>query len=545
MRGLSNFILKSFKNKAFYPSLVNKNFRKTLPDREFNSHLTSLLVLSGSKRTNSTNDLLFYLFAAGAALSINSAAHAEEKESNIENSAFQIYLDNIQEYIKQQNLTPLTPTEIKQLYAVQTNTQFTPQAAVRYNGKHPWVAHLHRDVQRTIVRIHFLEILSQQKNALSAYEEFTQHQEDKCSLSEFKKLKDRFEKHSSEQTKALRVATIIQAITLSPQILKKAQASLPVIEYDSVRFSCQTAQLCPKIYDIWPEDDKTQSWVKTCFPYDKGPQLHLRHIYFSEGNKGMWEFLRKKIVAREMTSQQLDFWIDYWYLDLIGFEGHINSKKPYLNKQVLEKIQTITNTLHHLFIDPSYNVLANYFIKEQERLDLKNHALELKLSFPDEVYLLATHLALMLNLSSKDDAKIKGLLLGLSTVKNLDLLAQKYASYIQKCSLTTTYQPAFVNNFYDYLAKNQKDRGDLINTQETIGYTLSIIVDCLELYDTPVSEKETTPLSFRMISLPDCIERIKLHGTKAIETTHQNELSCKRHIPTKPEQSEPTTPTFK
>ncbi len=260
---------------------------------------------------------------------------------------------------------------VEQLWWVQENTQFTPQADALYSQNSKWLNHLHREIPRALCRIEMLLLLRScdSQNLASLYEEFTADQgNDKLSIESFLALSKMCQLMSETLLDAQIRASAIASVTLSPKAQKRANFFIGESKwpYDSVQFSGCTITLAGSMYTIYETADATvKEFIKFCFPNDS---RHWRHAFFLE-NGTCLEALKEQIQQCSSVEEQanlqknIQIWLDYWMINALGFEGHIKSMtgSHFMTESVFQRLQLLNASILKTLDDPkNFRVFEDY-----------------------------------------------------------------------------------------------------------------------------------------------------------------------------------------
>jgi len=287
-----------------------------------------------------------------------------------------VYKENIANLIKQKypRIAQLSETTkkmiIEQLFWVQENTQFTPQADEIYQNGGIWQKHLHREIFRALSRIECMLLLHNinDENINSLYAEFVADQpaNDRLTRDSFKVLSQLVAMLDDTQIDAQIRASLIASVTLSPRAKSMANERLGEgnYPYDSVMFSGRTIRLCGEIYPAYlSENEMVKKALWACFPDDN---RHWRHAFFLE-NSGCLDALRMQVEGckwenKTALGKEISEWLNYWLINALGFNGHIGNLEgsSFMTESVFQRTSMLNQSIERLLNEPELNVFEEY-----------------------------------------------------------------------------------------------------------------------------------------------------------------------------------------
>ncbi len=359
---------------------------------------------------------------------------------------FDIYKQNIQllmseHYPKLWGLdSDISDMIIEQLYWVQESNQFTPQAEILYQPRGEWQQHLHREVFRALSRIEcLLSLWSLNLSQLEAvYAQFTKKQpeSDKLSIASFIAMHERIKQLTPEQMDAQIRASLIASVTLSPRAKELAGEGY---SYDSVMFSGFTISNSGDMYPSFATaSESVQLWIRACFPNDVS---HWRHAFFLE-NKGSLGPWKQKIVACDVVNKDrlkadMSMWLDYWMINTLGFEGHIEpfGGSLFMTESVYQRLHMLNQALTNSLDASDSDVLANYSqaCVQALGLDIQNP-------------FIALFMVRLLNMANLFNPKAASELR--EVIKGIDYESIQNHADVFNAGKTVTYLPALLQNAY-------------------------------------------------------------------------------------------------
>lgn len=412
-------------------------------------------------------------------------------------NSYQIYHQNMNRLIKEKyhRLSKLPQDQyesiLSQLYWVQENKIFTPQADALYDSNNAWTAHLNREICRALCRIEMLLLLRDVNdlNSEALYEEFTQEQNagDKLKRESFLDLAAQMRKLSPTQVNAQISASVIASITLSPQAIQRANQHLGEGKwpYDSVQFSGYTIRQAGNLYPIYntaAEDERLI--LQHCFPDDS---RHWRHAFFLE-NITCLDPLKEQLKnthsaeSKKSAVTECQNWLTYWLINALGFEGHVKNMQGshFMTESVFQRAMVLNNNIQLLVEkeDLQLDVLAEYSQDCLKKLAITIHN--------PRVAIFIMKLANMTNIFDKENvAEIY------NCIKKENFLGACDLDYTVFYDLKkiATYVPGFLQNVYHQAPEGEK---------------IACIVKALHWANTVIESSVHTTTSFRTVDKVQC-----------------------------------------
>ncbi len=267
------------------------------------------------------------------------------------------------------NLLSLTKPEAEQLSWRFASLDVSPEVALKAKedkifDPQDWQ---YMQLNRTMASLNSLRLLCQGDEG--AYEQFVQAQPEdrKLSLDSFLqlarplKLRTMNDEVGYLYLRALKAATLVAMVTLTPQARKRADALLGEDQYpiDSVEFMAHVfkdihvaKQVFPVIADLFNETDRPyhgllSGWLQSAF----ASKRHYRHMLYTEcnGNGYVELFNKKQSGELDVSIDGFVFWRDYWTLNVAGFQGQINPKGSlYLDEVTYSNMRHLNDVLESL-----------------------------------------------------------------------------------------------------------------------------------------------------------------------------------------------------
>ncbi len=354
--------------------------------------------------------------------------------------------------------------ELEQLLPRFESLDTSPEMSVRLELKYDPQGWQFGQMQRTGAALNSQRLFQLGEEG---YEEFTIAQAaqltpgDKVlSKDEYLKLCQRFQGKDELYQEALKAATIIQMITLSPSVRANADRVLGKNNYtvDSVEFLADTFKNINLARQIYPlvealfqkyKTPKEQERLKNLLQNAFAPNQHFRHMLYTECNENGFQNLFEKIrdkVYKDPTDESYLFWVDFWLLNIAGFRGNLDPKGSiYLTHHTFQSFDALLTVMDEHFLRPidARAMLHQYLAKRGSWLgvDLEQNHLN-----PKEQNI-AAHIGAMMRLFLPEE----GALLA-SAITNLPALVRAQISEVEQVELgepTPTYVPALFANAID------------------------------------------------------------------------------------------------
>ncbi|MDO8954045.1 MAG: hypothetical protein Q7V63_04260 [Gammaproteobacteria bacterium] len=410
----------------------------------------------------------------------------------------------MQAYIKEYALSlykmPLSEPEIQQLAWIAENPITTPQSRTQQNLRGEF------EISRTINRLYCLQNLWENN-----YAAFVANQPEAVRLSKisFNKLYTLFHQvlKDAKGLQAIRAASILSSITLSPEAKRRAQELYPSFSQDSVEFSADTIEHCPSIYPAIKGFDHDQmAIVNACFPH----HTHFRHMLYTEGNDGMFKVLRAKCVAAKEASgptkqaQELNTWYLYWAVNMMGF--NVDKENPkgsiVLNELMFQDINDLYGEIAKLALNPAEPVLATFLNTRADRLGMAKDL--------DSRELVA-YLANWLGLSAANIDKITALQVAWQEID--PSLKAGLAKILAADTVTPTYGPALFRNLVDVSGGN---------IRHSIELGLKLYIEAFQKHHASLSNQALSFLKLAQINKtgePTALMQLSAHPDKKYDIT--------------------------
>ncbi len=373
----------------------------------------------------------------------------------------EIYFKNIESLIteKYKRIKGLPEKQylniLSQLYWVQENKRFTPQADALYDKKNNWATHLNREILRALCRIEMLLLLREvnEANCSELYEEFTAEQciGDRLQIESFRELARQMQQLNTTQVNAQIYASVIASLTLSPKAIEQANQRLGNNwPYDSVQFSGRTVRKAGDLYPIYSaatEDERLV--IQHCFPDD---QRHWRHAFFLENLiclDPIKEQLSKcdSLGYRQSVEIECNNWLTYWLINALGFEGHVKSMQGshFMTESVFQRAILLNENIQLFLNKPELDILSEYSQACLKKLELNVHNQMLAIFI--------TKLANMTNIFNKKS--VTEIYTHIKDQNLLDFckLDHRIFSDLKKIA---TYVPGFLQNIYRKAPEEKK-----------------------------------------------------------------------------------------
>ena len=405
-------------------------------------------------------------------------------------------VDTIRNYIQitYGDKLQINDDQIKQLSWVMDSSVVTPEMESRELSQV-----IHREVPRALSRLYCLQLLRSGKN--DDYQLFINPQsvEDKPKLNKdsFLVLSKRISGLDDESYAVLQASAIISATTLSVKAKARAvEVMSAVLPEDSVQFLSVTAPYAGSIYPLAEKVIKKYPGAQRKLEVAFYPNSHLRHMMYNEGSLDMYAAIKKGIGNGSFTQDDLNFWYDYWVINIAGFRGHLEPVGSlYLGQRTYMAMHQVKLALDKMVKDRKVNPMILYLQKRSSWLHLSS------LTNRSQEKTALASLAASLRLFTSQDGK--ALFQSFRSLSETD--QRRWITYAER-QLTILNTPA--PTYAPALLANAVNMGGL---SKAIIKVLPVMLDGLELADklrTAGVFKSDIALSFREMARSDVVTRI-------------------------------------
>lgn len=360
---------------------------------------------------------------------------------------------------------------------------------------------MHMEVSRSLTRLYCLQLLK--KGDRNSYEQFVKaqlktHLKEPLSFASFRILSQHIQQLSIESYNLLETATILSGVSLSAPASDLAQnlSNLEQVGNDKLNFLAVTLRSDVNIYPLTEQmqhsKDTSKKMLYILFP----PQTNLRHMLYTEGGAGMFNYLRSMIKHQYINRDELNLWYGFWIVNMSGFRGHVDQRGSiYLSEPVFKAMSKLAEHIYLMLDQPSYDPLTPYLEYRAELLGFQALPLQRRLTL--------AHLGAMLRLYNQQQGQELQRAVAKLPIRVQTKLQQQYMQYLQDpTKLSPTHAPALFGNAL------QLCNGDI---EEVVRKITPIYVQALHRYSILLQNKNLktgTILSFNNISASSKVEKI-------------------------------------
>lgn len=402
------------------------------------------------------------------------------------------------------------------------------------------------EVKRSLSRFYGLSLLQSE----AGFDAFIANQQRDSKFipvlkkEEYKQLARKFSSLDPLTLQVLKVATLISSVPLSAEARKRADKIFGKNNYivDSVEFPAQVFEdievarkIYPQVDGLWqqyPEREDQQTMIEL-FQSAFSHRRHYRHMLYTEGSQSMFKTLLDDLNSAKLTKRAFDFWILYWNINIVGFQGNVDPKGSYyLTSNTYRAMSALESVLESVFEDSSLttnDLLKTYLMQRAGFLglsDILNTGYLLNLN--EQIFM--AHIGAMMRLYHPEQGQIlsASYLVCRKTIRELRVDFFKPDDTMP----TPTYAPALFANARDFLRKRYEEEKvfqstkrikskyfhvtaeefkDMLAVFETLVLCLPLYLSALHHYKQLRKEGKiapNVPLSFQSIADPKWITQL-------------------------------------
>lgn len=225
---------------------------------------------------------------------------------------------------------------------------------------------VHIEIHRALTRLYCAQLL--RMGTVDAYNNFIAAQLEAnvaqpLPLSAFMKLSRHMQHLTDEDYELVEAATILTSVSLTQSAadLSQRAINLNFKETDPLDFLSYTLRdpqdLYPITWDIIKKNTNAKRLFYVLFP----PHTNFRHMLYTEGGIGMFNYLRSMIAHGYITHDDLDLWYAFWIVNIAGFRGHVQHKGSlYLTATVADAMGKLKDLVYEMLSNPTYDPLIPY-----------------------------------------------------------------------------------------------------------------------------------------------------------------------------------------
>ncbi len=245
---------------------------------------------------------------------------------------------------------------------------------------------VHVEIARSLTRLHCARLL--RNGSRAAYQQFVQAQlehavQQPLTFETFNKISKHIKSLSSADYELLETSAILSAISLTKAAADSAKRIIDIksVQNDNLEFMAttlrQSQQIYPLLQPILQNHNAAQKLLWIIFP----PQTNFRHMLYTEGGIGMFQYLRVMIKHGYIKRESLDVWYGYWLINMAGFRGHVAQHGSlYLTEPVALATQELRAQIYEMLQAPNYDPLVPYLEYRAKLLGLTHLRREQRLT---------------------------------------------------------------------------------------------------------------------------------------------------------------------
>lgn len=225
---------------------------------------------------------------------------------------------------------------------------------------------IHIEIHRALTRLYCAQLL--RIGSVDAYNNFIAAQLElgiaqPLQLSSFMKLSKHIQQLPADDYELIEAATILTSVSLTKPASDLARRIIAADfkETDSLDFLSYTLRDSKNFYPItWNILNKSAN-SKRLFYVLFPPHTNFRHMLYTEGGIGMFNYLRSMIAHGYINRNDLDLWYAFWIVNIAGFRGHIqHNGSLYLAEPVADAMDKLKALVYEMLENPTYDPLLPY-----------------------------------------------------------------------------------------------------------------------------------------------------------------------------------------
>jgi hypothetical protein len=262
---------------------------------------------------------------------------------------------------------------------------------------------IHIEIHRALTRLYCAQLL--RIGTVYAYNSFIAAQSETgilqpLQLSSFMLFSKHMQQLTKDDYELIEAATILTSVSMTKPAANLAQQNINVgfKETDALDFISYTVRNSKNLYPItWNILDKNSN-SKRLFYVLFPPNTNFRHMLYTEGGIGMFNYLRAMITHGYITRNELDLWYAFWIVNIAGFRGHIqHNGSLYLTAPVADAMCELKHLVYEMLNNPTYDPLLPYLEYRAKSLGYEH--------LPREERLFFAHLACLMRIYSISDGQ--------------------------------------------------------------------------------------------------------------------------------------------
>ncbi len=225
---------------------------------------------------------------------------------------------------------------------------------------------VHIEIHRALTRVYCAQLL--RAGTMDAYNSFIAAQlasgiAQPLQLSNFMVFSKHIQQLSKNDYELLEAATILTSVSLTPYASDLARRIInpEFNQTDALDFLSYTLRDSKDFYPITWNIINKNSNSKRLFYVLFPPHTNFRHMLYTEGGIGMFNYLRSMIAHGYIARNDLDLWFAFWIVNIAGFRGHIqHNGSLYLTEPVAAAMCKLKYLVYEMLENPTYDPLLPY-----------------------------------------------------------------------------------------------------------------------------------------------------------------------------------------
>lgn len=304
---------------------------------------------------------------------------------------------------------------------------------------------IHIEISRALTRLYCARLL--RDGSRDAYNRFVQAQIDThinnpLTFASFNQLAQHIQQISAQDYALLETATILSAVSLSKVAAQLAQQAMHDVKdvNDNLEFLAITLRGKNTIYPLADQMSFTNEAAQKIFYVLFPPHTNFRHMLYTEGGIGMFNYLRTMMAHKFIDKSMLDLWYAHWVINIAGFRGYVNQHGSiYLNEDVMQAMEYLRMLIYTMLDDPNFDPLIPYLEYRAKLLGFQQ--------LPNDKKWFFTHLACLLRLYNIPDGKKLYANLAKLSESDTQFLRDNYMNGLRdNTQVIHTHVPAFFAN---------------------------------------------------------------------------------------------------
>jgi hypothetical protein len=353
---------------------------------------------------------------------------------------------------------------------------------------------LHVEISRALTRMYCARLL--RSGNRESYHKFVKAQIESgitqpLTIATYNKLAQHMQNIKAEDYELLENAAILSAVSLSKPAAQLAQKVIDIQPemLGAGDFLAATLRSEMNIYPLVAQNTAQNEAAKKILFILFPPQTNFRHMLYTEGGIGMFNYLRTMIRHGFIDQTALDLWYAHWIINIAGFRGAIKQNGSiYLNEPVAQAMLSLKSFVDEMLHDPNLDPLTPYLQYRAKSLGFDQ--------LPREQSLFLAHMACMLRIYTVAEAnKLQQALHKLSKEDQQQVFAYFISGLEDPTLITPTHVPALFANALEL------SNGD-------VGLVIARLMPIYNSAIAAISKQNLSRLCFNQLSASVNLQRI-------------------------------------